>query len=79
MLSFNALTDEKKLELMVFDVGFDVGVSPHRVTIHHNNRDFGDKKTVLNKIEHDGTALWARDYETAGLISLKKYPQIATK
>jgi len=50
-----------------FDVGFDVDAGPQRVTTHHTNRGFGSRVTVSNDMEHDGTALWARDYETAAL------------
>ena len=52
---------------LILDVGVDVGVSPQLVTTHHTNRDFGDRGTVPDDMEHDGTALQARDYETATL------------
>ena len=49
--------------------GFDVGVdvSPHQLTVHHNNRGFAGRGTVPGDMRHDGTALRARDYETAAL------------
>ncbi len=52
-----------------FDVGVDVDVDvpSHQVTTHHTNRGFGGRGTVPDDMEHDGTALWARDYETAAL------------
>jgi len=50
-----------------FDVDFDVDVPPHRVTTHHTDRGFGAHGTVPDDMGHDGTALWAQDYETAAL------------
>ena len=50
-----------------FDVRFDVDVPPQRVTTHHTNRGFGGRETVPDDMEHDETALRARDYETAAL------------
>jgi len=48
-------------------VGFDVDVPPQRVTTHHTNRGFRGRGTVPDDMGHAGTALWARDYETAAL------------
>ena len=50
-----------------FDVVFDVDVSPHQITVHHTNRAFGGYRTVPVDMGHDGTLLWAGDYETAAL------------
>jgi hypothetical protein len=50
-----------------FDVGFDVDVPPHQVTTDHTNRDFGGRGTVPDDMGHDGTAIRARDYQTAAL------------
>ncbi|GAI28248.1 unnamed protein product, partial [marine sediment metagenome] len=46
---------------------FDVDVPPHQVTTHHTNRGFEGRETVPDDMGHDGTAPWARDYETAAL------------
>ena len=68
---WQAIPDERcsssLLAVFGFDVGFDVDVPSHQVTTDHTNRDFGGRVTVSNDMEHDGTALWARDYETAAL------------
>ena len=42
-----------------FDVGVDVDVSLHQITVHHTNRDFGGRGTVPDDMGHDGTALRA--------------------
>jgi len=55
------------LSPLSFDVGFDVGVSPHQTTTNHTNRGFGAHGTLPDAMKHDETTLWARDYETAAL------------
>ncbi len=50
-----------------FDVRFDVDNSVSRAITHPTDRDFGCHETVLNDMEHDGTVLWAQNYETAAL------------
>ena len=65
-----------RLAVASFDVDFDVDVSPQRVTTHHNNRGFGGRGTAPNDMGHYGTALWARDYETAALPTELRWPAI---
>ncbi len=55
-----------------FDVGFDVDVSPHRITIHHTNRGFRGRGTVPDDMGHDGTALWAQNFKSAALSLFNK-------
>jgi hypothetical protein len=50
-----------------FDVPVVVHGGTQRVTTRHNNRGSGGRGTAPDDMGHDGTALQARDYETAAL------------
>ena len=65
-LTENMLAQESE-EMSDFDVEFDVHVPPHQVTTNHTNRGSGAQGTVPDDMGHDGTVLWAQNYETAAL------------
>jgi len=50
-----------------FDVGFDAYAKQHLPIVDHTDRVFRRNGTVPDDMGHDGTTLWARDYETAAL------------
>ena len=50
-----------------FDVHFDVYVKQHLLIVDHIDRGFGARRTVLNDMEHDGTALQSQYFKSAAL------------
>ena len=64
-----------KRSLLDSDVHFVVHAQPHRLTTNHTDRDFRRNGTVPDDMEHDGTALQARDYETAALLHYYPLPR----
>jgi hypothetical protein len=67
------------LSPLSFGVGFDANVLLQLAVTNCTNRGFEAHETLLDDIGQDGTTYWTRDYETACLVLLKKYPEIANK
>lgn len=63
---------------LALDVDSDVDVPPHQFTANHTNRGSGAHGTAPNDMGHDGTALWAEDYETAARLTVGLFRSLYT-